>query len=106
MKFNKWDVWLANVEFEDAPETGKIRPVLIVGHQEVLVLSLSMTGTERPQDYKIQDLQSAGLNKDTFVRTHKINKMSNDSFIKQLGTLHPIDIRNFTAHFDKIRTTP
>ena len=97
MQINKWDVWLAEVNFEDAPDVGKIRPVLVVGHQEIFVLSYTMTGTQRNQDYKVQNLESAGLSKPTYIRVNKKNKSVSAKYIKQLGVLDPIDIDSFVA---------
>lgn len=88
----KWDVYLANVPFEDLPESKK-RPVIILGDSVVAVDCLKMTGhPPRRREYQLKRWQEAGLMKPTTVRVSKRLCLSPDAFLKKLGSLHPIDI--------------
>ena len=42
LPLNKWDIWLAKIAFEDAPEIIKNRPVLVINNNTFLVLSLKI----------------------------------------------------------------
>jgi len=98
MVFINWDIWLADVIFSDAPNESKERPVLVVGRQEVLVLTFKMTGTERISDYKIVNWNESGLDKQTFIVCDRTLLMTENMFIRKLGTLHPDDINAFRKH--------
>ena len=43
MHYNRWEIWWANVKYEDAPETVESRPVLVVAQQEIFVIAFKMT---------------------------------------------------------------
>jgi hypothetical protein len=45
MNCNPWEVWAADVKFEDSPEV-KRRPVLILENKQIYAVCLKMTGTE------------------------------------------------------------
>jgi len=88
-----WDVWLANVPFEDLPER-KVRPVLIVKHDDdITVYCLKMTShIPRTGEYALIKWQNAGLKKGTTVRVEKLLQLDATFFIRKLGRLDPVDI--------------
>ena len=40
MKPSSWEIWDANVAFEDDPHTLKRRPVLVISPKDIFILSL------------------------------------------------------------------
>ena len=89
---SKWDIYLANVPFEDLPQS-KRRPVIILDDTAVLIDCVKMTGQPpRPGEYVLQKWKEAGLHKPTTVRVSKRLALSSASLIKQLGSLQPVDI--------------
>ena len=92
----KWDIWLANVRFEDNPEESKLRPVLVIDKQNMFILSFKMTSHTPRQnfygEYSITSYQAAGLVKPTVIRLSKKLLLLENEFIHQIGRLHPYDI--------------
>lgn len=89
--YRQWDVWLANVKYEDSPQIDK-RPVLILFSDKIVVYALKMTRTPRDEDYPLQEWKSAGLNYPTTVRIKQRLHLLDRDFIHKLGRLHPADI--------------
>jgi hypothetical protein len=90
--FEKWDIWLADVPFEEIEETKK-RPVLILDEQHCVVVCLKMT-SQLPKiktDYQIRFLDGTGLEKNTVIRLAVQIRLPKESMIKKLGTLHTND---------------
>lgn len=89
---NKWDVFLADVPFEDIQES-KLRPVIVLEDAIVLVDCLKMT-SQLPRDgeYVLKMWKEAGLKKPTTVRISKRLVLNPSAFRKRIGSLHPIDI--------------
>lgn len=92
----KWDIWLANVRFEDNPEESKLRPVLVIDKQNMFILSFKMTSHTPRQnfygEYSIKYYKEAGLIKPTVIRLSKKLLLLENEFIHQIGRLHPYDI--------------
>lgn len=92
----KWEIWLANVRFEDKPDEYKLRPVLVIDKENIYFLSFKMT-SHKPRDnyfgeYSIQFFQEAGLKKPTVIRLSKKLLLLENEFINKIGRLHPYDI--------------
>ena len=68
MKCKRWEIWWADVKYEDAPTTIESRPVIVVAPQEVCFIAFKMTGTKRIHDYEIKKWSEAGLTKATYIR--------------------------------------
>ena len=103
LPLNKWDIWLAKIAFEDAPEIIKNRPVLVINNNTFLVLSLKIT-SHSPRDnysgeYQIIKWREAGLLKPSTIRTSKKLFLPPDKFIHKLGVLHEIDKNNLIEIF-------
>lgn len=89
---SRWDVCIAEVPFEDLPET-KIRPVLILDDTAVIIECLKMTGQPpRAGEYVLKNWKEAGLHKPTVVRISKRLALSRERIRKQIGTLSVVDI--------------
>lgn len=89
---NKWDVYLANVPFEDVQQA-KVRPVIILDGTTVIVDCIKMTShLPRRGEYQLKFWQAAGLKKPTTVRLSKRLALERGNFIKYIGRLHPVDI--------------
>ena len=92
----KWEIWLANVRFEDKPNESKLRPVLVIDKDDIYILSFKMTSHEPRQndfrDYSIKFFQEAGLHKPTVIRLSKKLALLENEFVHKIGRLHPFDI--------------
>ena len=92
----KWDIWLANVRFEDNPEETKLRPVLVIDKQNMFILSFKMTSHIPRQnfygEYSIKYYKEAGLIKPTVIRLSKKLLLLENEFIHKIGKFHPYDI--------------
>lgn len=88
----KWDIYFANVPFEDLPES-KLRPVIILDDSVAVVDCLKLTGrAPRPGEYVIQKWAEAGLHKPTTVRLSKRLSLDKAELRFRIGSLQPIDI--------------
>lgn len=93
-----WEVWFANVRFEDDPTLSKSRPVLVISDHKVCILSLKIT-SKPPRnnfygEYALLKWQEAGLDKQSTVRISKKLKLVERDFSYRIGRLAPIDILN------------
>lgn len=94
MSYNTWEVWAANVKFEDSAEV-KSRPVLILEDKTVYAVCLKMTGTDpRHGEYALKDWAYVGLRKPTTVRINKVLHMLPRDLKYRIGTLSPLDVAN------------
>ena len=87
-----WDVWLANVPFEDIDES-KCRPVVVIQDYCCSVDCVKMTShTPRQGEYSLVGWKNAGLKKPTVVRVQKRLNMTAAHLIHKIGHLDPVDI--------------
>lgn len=94
---NRWDLWLANVYFEDDPTQSKQRPVVIVSMNPTVCISLKITSHAKRNcmgEYEIKEWGFAGLNCPSVIRASKICRLKESDFYRKIGRLHPIDIKN------------
>lgn len=97
-KINKWDIWVANVVFEDNPKVSKVRPVLVISPEEYYVLSVKIT-SHSPRnnyfgEYSIKYWEEAGLLKPSTVRLSRKIKLNYNELLRRIGSLHPTDRQN------------
>lgn len=89
-----WEVWLANVRFEDVPETKK-RPVVVTETGEAFIIALKVTSHE-PRDawgeYALMEWRTAGLKKQSTVRISKRLRLPKTALVHRIGVLHQADI--------------
>ena len=87
-----WDVCLANVMFEDVPES-KVRPVLVLNGGAVVIECIKMTSKPpRTGEYEVKMWKEAGLHKPTTVRLSKRLCLDANRVLKRIGHLDPVDI--------------
>lgn len=92
MNCKRWEVWAANVKFEDSPVV-KSRPVLILADKSIYAVCIKMTGTApRRGEYALKDWQFVGLTKPTTVRIGKVLHMTAKDLKYKIGDLSPLDI--------------
>ncbi|MCM1364264.1 MAG: type II toxin-antitoxin system PemK/MazF family toxin [Faecalibacterium sp.] len=93
MDFKKWEIYLANVKFEDIDES-KIRPVLILQDGNFVPIEcLKMTSqSPRKGEYALRNWKEAGLRKPTVVRISKTLRLHPSEIIKRIGKLDLADI--------------
>ena len=80
--------------FEDIIDS-KIRPVLVIGFEDNLIIVGKMT-THEPRayyqyEYAITDWKGAGLHHPTTLRLSQIVKYDPTCFIKKIGSVQPVD---------------
>lgn len=93
---NRWDVYWAEVPFEENPLQSKLRPVVIALDKAVFVLTLKVTSHEAreydPYDYVLQYWQQAGLSRESVVRIRKLSQLKPEAIKNRIGRLHRTDI--------------
>lgn len=91
MKCEPWQVWWANVRFEESNEM-KQRPVLIIDTEKMIALALKMTTHEpRRGDYALMDWKKAGLRQQTCVRFHQKLELTENVIDNQIGAISLFD---------------
>ena len=87
-----WDIYIANVPFEDVPQS-KLRPVIILKDFVLTADCLKMTSKPpRAGEYALQKWHEAGLLKPTTVRISKRLLLNHNALLRRIGAVHPIDI--------------
>lgn len=100
----KWEIWRANVRFEDNPSQSKERPVLIINpeSENKIAYALSCYVTSKPprpndpMDYDIKKWSEAGLDCPSTIRLNKRFEVKKSSLIVKVGMLKTIDILKIT----------
>ena len=94
---NKWELWWADVAFEDDPTQSKVRPVLVVAPDVAYILSLYVTTKDARKhvegDYEIRYWSESGLPTPSTIRTAKKLRLVATDFSKKIGRLHHADAR-------------
>lgn len=90
----KWEVWWAEVYFEDNPNESKIRPVVVYGGQCFPCVSFKVTSQVKKDKNHIEIVQweSAGLSKPSFIDISRTLSIPEDSFMERIGRLDVEDI--------------
>lgn len=89
---NQYDIYLADVPFEEVKET-KVRPIVILEDKSFLVTCVPVTSnTSRPEDYVIVNWKEAGLRQPSAIRISKMIELDSCLIDRKIGHLHPIDI--------------
>jgi mRNA interferase MazF len=96
MKFEKWSVWLANLDPVIGSEQGKTRPVVIVSENqinEVLsvvnvlpITSRKMNRSIYPNETLLQEKHS-GLKKESIVLCYQIRTLDKKRLLKLYGKI-------------------
>lgn len=101
----RWDVYWAEMPFEEDPSQTKLRPVIIAKDGIVYVLTLRVTSHEPREydayDYPLKEWKSANLNKPSTVRIRKLAKLAPNAIHDQIGTLHPTDTLEIQCRMQK-----
>lgn len=92
----KWEVWFADVQFDDGTKSKK-RPVVVIDDKIAYLLCYKVTGQEpKPyrKEYELQNWQEAGLDTNSTVILDNHIKLSIDKFIHKIGKL---SVKDFVA---------
>jgi len=102
-----FDIWLVYLRFIDHPNTGKVRPVLVVGISDDVIAVVKITS--RPPepdtgDVPIVQWQQAGLNTPSTVRCSQVFEISFDELLRDMpvGFLQPLDMDGVTQSLTKL----
>ena len=99
----RWEIYTALVKYEDNPSTIEERPVLIIDKDYVYALKItSQKHLERKYDISIEYWKEAGLEKESYVSIDKKLEIPKKDFIKRIGKLDSIDIKNIAFEFNKM----
>ena len=94
--FQQWEIYEADVPFDEDINKSKKRPVLIISPTEVLVLKLTTHGhsdSPKPLEYEILKWAEAGLEVKTFVECNRYVRLTRERFTgKKYGRLQLTDI--------------
>lgn len=93
---NSWELWWAEVAFEDQPTVSKERPVLVVAPGVAYTLSLYVTSKDVRRhiegDYEIRFWKESGLGMPSTIRTGKKIGLIPSDFKRKIGRLHHSDM--------------
>lgn len=102
---NRWDIYWADVPFEEDPFQSKRRPVIIARNKVIYALVLRVTShdvrKDDPYDYPLQEWEYANLSKESVVRIRKIAQIKPEHIHEYIGKLHPVDILEIQEHMRK-----
>lgn len=89
----KWDVFLANVKYEDE-SVWKERPIVVFDTDQYYVMGFYSTSQKKgfANEYEVVDWNGARLDKKTYVRIDKTLEIHKTNILHQIGRLRPIDI--------------
>ena len=93
LAFNKYDIWLAKVYFEENTEY-KERPVLILNNTAFFISAYKITSQGRTGDSQspIKQWKEAGLNKESYIVFEKAIRLDKTDLIRKIGKLQITDI--------------
>jgi mRNA-degrading endonuclease toxin of MazEF toxin-antitoxin module len=98
----RFDIWLVYLYFTDHPDTGKVRPVLVVdsaeGHIAVAKITSSSPREGFIGEYAISQWQESGLNVPSTVRCSQVFEIAGAELLREapIGRLQPNDIDGVT----------
>jgi len=104
MKCKQWEIWDADVKYEDA-ELYKKRPVLIIDAKQEIAVALKMTGQapRTADEYIIKEWQKSSLDKPTTIRTSKVLKIKDNVLVKKRGSILSKERVPLTALLKKMK---
>ena len=108
VEFYKWDIWYADIAFEDMPNISKIRPVLIIDSKKPIILTLKMfshkpfSKYQENNMYLIQEWQKAGLSNPTVINVKSPVWLDLKFFKKKIGVLHAKDRKAVMQFLSKL----
>ena len=96
-KPKKWEVWYAFYAYEDEPDSGKNRPVLVLENKDFYPILAAKVTSAKPREgfageYRIEKWKEAGLEKPSTIRLSKRLKLDEEDFKFKIGRLTPNDI--------------
>lgn len=104
---NRWDVYWAEVPFEEDPSQSKRRPVVIAKDNTLYVLTLRVTSqaarANDPYDVPLLHWQYANLTQPSVVRVKKIAQLKPQYVFDRIGRLHPADIIEIQSRMQKLQ---
>lgn len=93
-----WEVWLAYLRFADHPETGKVRPVVIVDDMAAAIVVAKVTTADTRERYtycELADWKREGLLKPSRVQVSPLFRLAQSDLLngEPLGMLTERDRR-------------
>lgn len=103
----RWDIYWADVPYEDEPGKSKTRPVIIAKDSIAYVLTLKVTSQDAREndlsDYPLIYWRESGLSAPSVVRIRKISKLSPDAFGDYIGRVQAADAYNILQIMAEIK---
>lgn len=104
----RWDIYWAEVPYEDDPTQTKLRPAIIARDKIVTVLVIRVTShsarDDDPYDYEIQEWKAAGLKEPSTVRVSKIVQILPEKICDYIGRLSIGDIFEIQCLMDEYKS--
>lgn len=93
-----WEIWLAYLRFADHPETGKVRPVIIIDETAAAIVVAKVTTAEPQSHYEyceLADWEREGLLRPSRVQVAPLFQIAESDLLngKPLGILSERDRR-------------
>jgi mRNA-degrading endonuclease toxin of MazEF toxin-antitoxin module len=102
---NRWDIYWADVPFEEDSTQIKSRPVIIAKDNSIYALVIRITSQEArtsdPYDYPLHEWQYANLERPSVVRIRKIAQLKPDAIHDYIGRIHPADALEIQKCMDR-----
>lgn len=103
----RWDIYWAEVLYEDNPSESKVRPVVIAKDSVVYVLALKVTSQNVREnddgDYRLIYWKEAGLSAPSVVRIRKISKLAPEAFGECIGRVQAADAYNIQRIMSELK---
>jgi hypothetical protein len=102
---NIWEVWLADVMFDDGSDMKK-RPVIILGEHSSIITAIELTSRapKYADEFLLSDWRRVGLKNQSTVKTENIVHLYPHSLIHKIGNLGMVDIRRTQDYLDRAET--
>lgn len=91
-KVQNWQIWIADVYFEEDPTQSKRRPALVIPDgNDISVLKITSQDNHNKKRHKLIKWAESGLKCPSFVILDQIIILSQSDMIRQIGVIHPLD---------------
>ena len=97
MNKEKWEIWWADVRYEEDPLESKIRPVLVIDDKKTFLVSFKITSKLHHEGYIIRYWREAGLDNESMIIVKRL-KINENDFRDRIGKLDQRDIIDLVAY--------
>ena len=94
MAYERWEIYYAQVPFQEDPSKSSRHPILIWNETQAFVASYKMTSTNRGSqgmEYRLKEWKEAGLDHETSVRLEYAVRIDPAGIQEYVGKIQPAD---------------